>query len=155
MNMPLRHSHIAILDSVANLAAHVGAPVLIGEDDLGTFSYFDIQGTDGTYYRFASHDGDRYVHLLADVKQRPELLGRVLTYFGINQANKLSISTDHDNQPLLDLEDIFGHFDSKVSEKTGLTHKKRAPYVIKRVTRTGRYISRARQLRTPKKKFGK
>ena len=106
MNMPLRHSHIAILDSVPNLAAQVGAHVLNGEDDLGPFRYFDLTLADSSVFRFASHDGDRYVHLLASMPHQTTDLVRALTKVGVNQASKLSISTDQNDKPLLDRDEI-------------------------------------------------
>lgn len=111
----LRHSHIAIRKALPSLASAVNTEISSGEDDLGLFSYFDIDvfHRDGGHQRvrFASHDGDRMVHLLAEHIEKVSDLAAALLAVGVGRSDKLSISTDHKDMPVRSERDIRNHMD--------------------------------------------
>ena len=113
MKYALRHSHIAVRAELPSLAKAAGATILTGEDELGAYSFFDMIVTDlldrELRVRFASHDGDSMVHLLAERMDEPHAsfaLARALVYAGVSDKAKLSISTDNQGVPLRDEDEI-------------------------------------------------
>lgn len=112
MNLPLRHSHIAVRKPLGSLARSVGADISTGEDDLGEFRYFDliVSHEDGgnQRIRFASHAGDRMVHLLAEKIDAASDLAAALFAAGMDSKAALSISTDHAGAPLRNAAEITG-----------------------------------------------
>lgn len=114
MTYPLRHSHIALRRSISSLAKAVGSSISTGIDDLGHYQYFDliIEHADGERQRvrLASHDADEMSHLLAERTTEVSDLAAVLFSVGIRRRSELSISTDHQDKPLRNLEDIWDRY---------------------------------------------
>ncbi len=113
MDMKLRHSHIAVRAGLDELARTVGADILSGEDDFGRYHYFDVaiahRGVDNHVMRFAAHDGDRMVHLLAERIQEVDDLALALCAVGMTGSEALSISTDQDGRPVRSAGEISEH----------------------------------------------
>jgi hypothetical protein len=110
MNHPIRHSHIAVRGDLFSLANMAGAVASSGEDELGPYSFFDLQvsGTDGSdqRIRFAAHEGDSMVHLLAERIENVDDLASALVHAGIRDVSALSISTNQKGMPLRDAKEI-------------------------------------------------
>lgn len=110
MNLPLRHSHIAVRASLASLAKAAGSAIADGEDDVGRYRFFDLmigrEDDAEQRIRFAAHDGDTMVHLLAERIQDTSDLAAALFNAGVRSQAELSISTDQNGLPLRDATDI-------------------------------------------------
>ncbi|MDN2581536.1 hypothetical protein [Aquibium sp. ELW1220] len=109
MNHPLRHSHIAVRGSLSALATAVPSAVAHGEDDLGRYHFFDLMiGSvgNGQRVRFAAHDGDEMVHVLAEHIGNTDDLATALAIVGLDDRADLSISTDQHGAPLRDAGEI-------------------------------------------------
>lgn len=107
MSYPLRHSHIAIRETLLVLAKAAHARIESGEDDIGTFHFFDMtvrEGTASQTVRFASHEGDAMVHLLAEQSDDLAALVVALRQVGVDQNSDLSISRDQYGSFLRDLD---------------------------------------------------
>lgn len=111
--MKLRHSHIAVRAALDDLARTVGADVLAGEDDFGTYHYFDLaiahHDESNHALRFASHEGDRMVHLLAERIHDVDDLALALFAVGMTSDAALSISTDQEGRPVRSASEISEH----------------------------------------------
>lgn len=109
MSHALRHSHVAVYGDVGTLAQAAGTHPQFAEDDLGPYSFFDliVRRSGGSQrVRFASHDGDSMVHVLAEQTDQVRDLARALAKVGITRRSKLSISTDPSGNPLRDEQEI-------------------------------------------------
>ena len=106
----MRHSHIALRRSLSSLAAPTGAEIEAATDDIGPYRFFDmtLHNNDGANnrFRFASHAGDKMVHVLADDIDNLDHLAVALMAVGITHRAGLSISVDHQGQPLRDARAI-------------------------------------------------
>lgn len=110
MALQMRHSHIAVRKALKPLARAVGAGILDGEDDLGRYRYFDLvvshEDQSSQRIRFASHSGDRMVHLLAERIDMVSDLAAALFAVGIRGSAALSISTDREGRPVRSVDVI-------------------------------------------------
>jgi hypothetical protein len=108
--MKLRHSHIAVRETLGSLAQSVKAELSEGVDDLGKYRYFDLiiahEDNSSQYIRFASHVGDQMVHLLAEKIDMVSDLAAALFAVGVSSKATLSISTDQDGRPLRSANEI-------------------------------------------------
>lgn len=104
MIFQLRHSHIAVRRPIGSLARIVNAELSVGEDDPGKYKYFDLivshEDRSSQHIRFASHHGDRMVHLLAERIDLTSDLAAALFAVGVKSATALSISTDQNGHPV-------------------------------------------------------
>lgn len=96
------------------LAKAAGVPrVHSGDDDLGPYSFFDLTVTDKDdveqHVRFAAHDGDSMVHVLAERIDKVSDLAAALVHAGVTSQSGLSISTDQTGAPLRDEKEIRDH----------------------------------------------
>ncbi len=102
----LRHSHIAVKANLIDLAKTANARPERGVDDLGSYLYFDltVSNEDGAeqLVRFAAHDGDRMVHLLAQQVDSISDIAQALSFVGIETIEKLAVSTDQNGVALRD-----------------------------------------------------
>lgn len=111
MTMPLRHSHVAVRGSISSLARAAKKVLSEGEDDFGRYRFFDLMISprhgEPQRVRFAAHEGDRMVHVLAEDIENTTDLARALSRVGIRKQEELSISTNQDDQPLRDARELF------------------------------------------------
>jgi ribosomal protein S19 len=110
MTLPLRHSHVAVRGSIATLARAARKVVRESEDDFGRFRFFDLMVLSGEgepqQIRFAVHDGDQMVHVLAERIEATGDLAEALLRTGVRERSQLSISTDPDDRPLRDIDEM-------------------------------------------------
>jgi hypothetical protein len=127
MNHPLRHSHIAVRGSLSSLATAVPSAVRHGEDDLGRYRFFDLMIGSGVgggqRVRFAAHDGDEMVHVLAEHIGNADDLAAALAIVGLDDRADLSMSTDQHGAPLRDADEIRVRL-AAASRATGIAGQK-------------------------------
>ncbi len=119
MTMPLRHSHVAVRGPISSLARAAKKVLSEDEDDFGRYRFFDLTISPGhgepQRVRFAAHEGDRMVHVLAERIEATDDLAKALRQAGVYERSQLSISTDQNDQPLRSIDEMHG----KIVETSG------------------------------------
>ena len=116
MEQNFRHSHVAIKQPLILLAKKANKLIYSGEDDLGAYLYFELfisdDKTKDKVIRILSHEQDGMSHIFGENTVKIRDVAVALVKMNVNSADELSISTNQNDQPLLDVKEIQEYLDA-------------------------------------------